>query len=610
MVGEDGTSVNIKGTATSKSAVSGTSYYTLVYNSTTITGASLGDAYLLDGNMYVCVDSRDGNDYFMDVGRIQGPQGNDGQSSYVFIRYATDVNGSNMSASPSNTTTHIGICTTNTNVAPTTANSYTWSKFVGDSAKSIVLSGDSQVFKISASNVATPTTIKVTAQAFNTSVTTWTYSTNGGQTFASTAPTGVVLNGNVVTITGASLTSNSLVVKASDGTNSDVFAVYKAFDGANGNPGSPASMAFLTNENVSFSANANGQVALTSFTTNVVAYTGTTKVTPTLGTITGLPSGMTVSTPVTTANEQILTFSISNNSTLGSALSNNGAITIPVTSPVSTNLILSWSKINTGATGVGIASTTVTYGVSDTSSTQPTEWQSTIPTVADGKYLWTRTVIDYTDPARSDTVTYTYAKQGAMGDKGDPGTPVTVSSIQYQEGSSATTAPTGTWQNAVVAAADGKYLWTKTTFSDGNIAYGVAKQGQKGDQGVAGADAYTVLLTNESHVFAGSTSAAIASSATTQVLAYKGTTAQSVTIVSVNGVAAKTASTATGIAGLTFACSALSGTSPTITFTCTTSFVSPNGSIPIVLSVGGVSITKMFTYSIAFKGSTGATGGT
>ena len=755
IVGEDGTSVNIKGTATSKTAVSGTSYYTLVYNSTTITGATLGDAYLLDGNMYVCVDSRDGNDYFMDVGHIQGPQGKDGQSSYVFIRYATDANVSNMSSSPSSTTTHIGICTVSTNVAPTTASSYTWSKFVGDNAKSIVLTGSAQVFKVSKASAYTPSTISVTATSVNTTITDWSYSINGGQTFLSTVPTGVVRNGNVVTVTGSTFASNSLVIKASDGTYSDVFTVYKAYDGTDGTPGTPgqpASMAFLTNENISFSANASGQVALTSFTTNVVAYSGTTKVMPTIRTntdgtpaITGLPTGMTVSAPVTSSNEQILTFSIANNSTLGSASSNNGTITIPVTSPVSTNLILSWSKINTGATGVGIESTTVSYGVSESSSSQPTDWQSTIPVVAEGKYLWTRTIIDYTDEKIPDTVTYIYAKQGTKGDSGTAGSSVTVSSVQYQEGASATIAPTGTWSNAVVAVADGKYLWTKTafsdgktaygvakqgangkdgvgissitidygvsdnastkptswqqsipvvaegkylwtrtitdytdasvadtvayvyakqgikgetgvagssvtvssiqyqagtsattaptgtwsdsvvavsegnylwtktTFSDGKVAYGVTKQGRKGDQGIqgaAGADAYTVLLTNESHVFAGSTSTAIASSATTQVLAYKGTTAQSVTIVSVNGVAAKTASTATGIAGLTFACSALSGTSPTITFTCSTSFVSPNGSVPIVLNVGGVSITKMFTYSIAFKGSTGATGGT
>jgi hypothetical protein len=146
----------------------------------------------------------------------------------------------------------------------------------------------------------------------------------------------------------------------------------------------------------------------------------------------------------------------------------------------------------------------------------------------------------------------------------------------------------------------------KTTSTVAPVIIGV--YGDKGATGSAGADAYTVLLTNESHVFAGSTSAAIASSATTQVLAYKGAASQSVTITSVNGIAASTASTSTGIAGLSFSCSALSGTSPTITFTCTTAFVSPSGTIPIVIKVGSISITKMFTYSIAFKGATGGTG--
>ena len=684
--GKDGTSIVPKGTATSVTPIQNTDYFTITYEGSDVSSAKLNDSYMYNGDLYVCVDSRDGVDYFINVGRIQGPKGED--------------------------------------------------------AKAIILTGSAQVFKIDKSNVYTPSTISVTATPINTSVTDWTYSVNGGQTFLTAAPAGVVRNGNVVTVTGSTFTSNSLVIKASDGQYSDILTIYKAFDG---DKGDPASMAFLTNENISFSANDNGQVSLTSFTTNVVAYNGASKVTPVLGTITGLPSGMTVAAPVVTANEQILTFSISNDSTLGSASSNNGTITIPVISPVSTNLKLSWSKINAGATGAGIESTTVSYGVSDSSSSQPTDWQSTIPDVAEGKYLWTRTIIDYTDEKIPDTVTYIYAKQGTKGDSGTAGSSVTVSSVQYQEGASATTAPTGTWSNAVVAVADGKYLWTKTafsdgktaygvakqgangkdgvgissitidygvsdnastkptswqqsipvvaegkylwtrtitdytdtsmadtvayvyakqgikgetgvagtsvtvssiqyqsgtsattaptgtwsdsviavsednylwtktTFSDGKIAYGVAKQGKKGDkgdQGAAGADAYTVLLTNESHVFAGSTSAAIASSATTQVLAYKGTASQSVTIVSVNGVAAKTASTATGIAGLTFSCSALSGTSPTITFACTTSFVSANGSIPIVLSVGGISITKMFTYSIAFKGNTGGTGGT
>ena len=444
--GVDGTSVNIKGTATSVTPIPETDYYTITYEGSDIANAQLNDSYMYNGDLYVCVDSRSGVDYFINVGRIQGPKGED--------------------------------------------------------AKTIILTGSAQVFKVSKASVYTPSTISITATPINTTITDWSYSINGGQTFLSTAPTGVVRNGNVVTVTGSTFTSNSLVIKASDGAISDVFTVYKAFDGTDGtpgNPGTPASIAFLTNENISFSANASGQVSLTSFTTNVVAYNGTTKVTPTLGTITGLPSGMTVTTPVITGNEQLLTFSIANNSTLGSVSSNNGTITIPVTSPVSTNLILSWSKINTGAAGVGISSTTVTYGVSDTSSTQPSEWQSTIPTVTDGKYLWTRTVIDYTDPARADTVTYTYAKQGETGAPGNPGTSVAISSIQYQAGTSPTTAPTGTWSNAVVSAADGNYLWTKTTFSDGKTAYGVAKQGVSG-RGVSSISEYYLATTASSGV--------------------------------------------------------------------------------------------------------------
>lgn len=425
--GADGTSVNIKGTASSVATVTGTNYYTIEYSEGSITAAELGDSYIYNGDLYVCsvLNGSGTDDYFVNVGHIQGPK--------------------------------------------------------GDNAKSIILSGNSQVFKVSKTNVISPSVITVVAQASNTSINSWSYSTNGGQTFLSTVPSGVVRNGNIITITGTTLTANSLVIKASDGTIDDVFTVYKTYDGADGDPGVPASFAFLTNENITFSANAQGQITGTTITSNVVAYEGTTKKLPVVGTITGMPTGMTITqSTISASNEIMLTITIANNSTLGSASNNMGTISVPITSPVSTVLYLTWSKVNTGAPGVGISSTTVSYGMSDASTTQPTTWQSTIPVVADGKYLWTRTVIDYTDASKPDTVTYSYAKQGAKGDPGNPGTPVTVSSIQYQEGASATVPPTGTWSTSIVAVADGKFLWTKTTFSDGKIAYGVAKQGNTG----------------------------------------------------------------------------------------------------------------------------------
>lgn len=73
--------------------------------------------------------------------------------------------------------------------------------------------------------------------------------------------------------------------------------------------------------------------------------------------------------------------------------------------------------------------------------------------------------------------------QGEQGPKGNDGTSVTVSSTQYQSGSSPTSVPTGTWSNTPVSVAQGNYLWTKVTYSDGNTAYSVARQGSNGTNG-------------------------------------------------------------------------------------------------------------------------------
>lgn len=133
-----------------------------------------------------------------------------------------------------------------------------------------------------------------------------------------------------------------------------------------------------------------------------------------------------------------------------------------------------------GEDGVGIKSVTITYGKSSSASSIPTSWSGTIPSVGEGEYLWTRTITDYTDDSIQDTVTYTYSYQGKTG---QAGTSVSVKSVQYQAGTSPTTAPTGTWSNDVVSVPQGQYLWTKTTFSDGNVAYGVARQAEDGKDG-------------------------------------------------------------------------------------------------------------------------------
>ena len=135
-----------------------------------------------------------------------------------------------------------------------------------------------------------------------------------------------------------------------------------------------------------------------------------------------------------------------------------------------------------GKDGVGINSITTTYGKSTSASIMPTSWSGAMPSVGEGEYLWTRMVTDYTDPSKEDTVSYTYTYQGKSG---QAGTSVSVKSIEYQEGDSPTTAPTGAWSNKVIEVSQGKYLWSKTTFSDNSVAYGVAKQGVDGKDGVS-----------------------------------------------------------------------------------------------------------------------------
>lgn len=56
----------------------------------------------------------------------------------------------------------------------------------------------------------------------------------------------------------------------------------------------------------------------------------------------------------------------------------------------------------TGATGVGVSSSTVTYQYGSSDTTAPTgTWASSIPSTISGEFLWTRTVITYSDDSES-----------------------------------------------------------------------------------------------------------------------------------------------------------------------------------------------------------------
>lgn len=73
-----------------------------------------------------------------------------------------------------------------------------------------------------------------------------------------------------------------------------------------------------------------------------------------------------------------------------------------------------------GKDGVGIVSTVITYASSTSGTTKPTSgWTSTIPSVPDGQYLWTKTVWTYTD--ETSETGYSVAKMGEQGPQGPQG---------------------------------------------------------------------------------------------------------------------------------------------------------------------------------------------
>lgn len=229
----------------------------------------------------------------------------------------------------------------------------------GENAKSAWISGE-QVFKYSAGfGAATPAQITLTANLQNVTMAKWQFKDSGGDwtDYPTTADNATILGTTlVVKPTHAIWVGDAATIRVttSDANIGDTTSIYKVSDGADGSAGTAgqsAPVAFLSNENVTFAANAAGQVSATTVTCNVVAYRGTNKVTPTVGSITGAPAGMTVTKGSASGNEIPISIAIAANATLGGAGAQQGELLVPITAPVSTTLKITWSKVNTGATG-------------------------------------------------------------------------------------------------------------------------------------------------------------------------------------------------------------------------------------------------------------------
>lgn len=261
-----------------------------------------------------------------------------------------------------------------------------------------------------------------------------------------------------------------------------------------------------------------------------------------------------------------------------------------------------------------------------TSSSQMTETPST----------YIGTYVDYTPADSTDPSKYTWSRfQGLQGETGEQGIPGTNGEngktsylhIKYSnDGGNTFTSNNGeTPGNYIGQYVDftqadstnvSAYTWSKVKGETGEKG-DQGEQGPKGDKGEKGdtgasGTGYTVLLTNESHTFPGSTSAATASSASTKVIAYKNTTQVSATITKIGNtsVSGNATGIATGVTGLTGTVTNNGSTSCAIQFDATTSLTTKSGSITVTITVDGQSFTKNFSFSLSLTGATGTTGET
>lgn len=152
---------------------------------------------------------------------------------------------------------------------------------------------------------------------------------------------------------------------------------------------------------------------------------------------------------------------------------NNTAKTTVVLLAVYGNTGAKGDKGNDG-TSVTIKSQAVTYQASSSGTVVPNgPWSQGIPAVTKGQYLWTRTVITFSNDVTSTSYSVGYmgtnGQNGSNGSNGKDGNGIKSTEVTYQIWKDGTSTPNGTWSTSVPdTTADKPYLWTRTviTYTD------------------------------------------------------------------------------------------------------------------------------------------------
>jgi hypothetical protein len=157
-----------------------------------------------------------------------------------------------------------------------------------------------------------------------------------------------------------------------------------------------------------------------------------------------------------------------------------------------------WQKIKgedgaDGKDGVGVQDVDVLYYLSTSSSTLTGgSWSTTAPAWVNGKYMWSKTRVIYTDGSTTETdpacITGSKGANGTNGSNGEDGRGVTSIVEQYYLSTSSSSLVGGSWSTSVPAWVNGKYMWTRSvityTDSSSTTTDAICVTGAKGETGI------------------------------------------------------------------------------------------------------------------------------
>lgn len=287
----------------------------------------------------------------------------------------------------------------------------------GASAKVVTVNADSQVFSYADdfSGSPSPSAIRITAsvQGLASPVYSWSYKFPGDADFTAYG----VETGAVLTLSPTwqqwgnhrSVTWRCTV----DGVHDEV-TVAKVSSGKNG---ADAYTVLLTNESHVFEGDDSKAVPSVAECV-VTVYKGNTLIPATVGSLSTGVTGLTASF-VGGSSGNAVTIQFNATSAL---TARQGTVEIPITADGKTfSKTFSWSLALRGqSVSVDKGLSSVTYQTSTNYTTPPTgQWLTAVPSVPNGHYLWTRTIVAYTDG--NSTTAYSVARQGENGSNGTNG---------------------------------------------------------------------------------------------------------------------------------------------------------------------------------------------